>query len=113
MPHLATKYLGQQLTQQFLPGRRGRLVRQQAGQFRHRQCGDIDRARRRGWDVIDNHDSRWHAAVTERFPGVGMQLRYVQAGAGRDDVGDQALVSLAGGMLDDRNVGEPRIGSQG
>ena len=42
-----------------------------------------------------------------------MQFRYVQTGAGRDDVGDQALVSLAGGMLDDRNVGEPRIGSQG
>jgi hypothetical protein len=75
--------------------------------------GVADRSRRRRRDFVDNHDRRWHAAVSQRLPGVGMQLRHVQTGAGRDDVGDQALVGLAGTMLDDSNVGEPGKGRQG
>jgi hypothetical protein len=42
-----------------------------------------------------------------------MQLRRVQTGAGRHDVGDQALVGLASAVLDDRDVGEPGEGLQG
>ena len=49
----------------------------------------------------------------QRLPGVGMQLRDVQAGAGRCDEGDQALAGRAGVVLDDRDVGKPGKGRQG
>jgi hypothetical protein len=41
---------------------------------------------------------------------VRVQFGHVQAGAGRHDVGDQALAGLAGVVLDDRDVGDPGKG---